>query len=310
MGIRYWILWFLVLIIIVQLVLPRWKDMTTPVSVPSQTAEVSAPEITLFDKVFPLSGEYRVYNNLLAQQSTQISESEYKQFQQYLASETFQIIQEILKNKKIPHDFVYIPRILTHADTSFVQGEKAGLRWLDPTIAQDYDLRVDTLIDERFSREKATLAIAQYIYDLYDMYGDWNMVALSLLSDADEVRQEYLILSQYQWDVHSYQEALQDNSISPYQSFPSPKGWNVYENMPLWSYNFFSLLYWKTLAQYPEYQLSISPVTTIKKTLKWPLNLIQRSEKNKYAYGILKLLNPQLRGSLLPKGKWEITVVK
>jgi membrane-bound lytic murein transglycosylase D len=54
-------------------------------------------------------------------------------------------------------------------------GAKGLWQFMAPT-ARQYGLRVDRWLDERLDPEKATVAAANYLSDLYKIFGSWELV--------------------------------------------------------------------------------------------------------------------------------------
>ncbi len=90
------------------------------------------------------------------------------------------IFEEALEAYGLPLELKYLPVIesaLNPQATS--RAGAAGLWQFMITTAKQYGLEVTSLVDERRDPIKASYAAAHYLKDLYDIFGDWNLVIAS-----------------------------------------------------------------------------------------------------------------------------------
>ena len=82
----------------------------------------------------------------------------------------------VLKEKGLPPDLVYLVLIESGFRVNAVSPASAGGLWqFIPATGRRYGLRIDDFQDERMHPEKATLAAAEYLSELYKMFGSWNL---------------------------------------------------------------------------------------------------------------------------------------
>lgn len=92
----------------------------------------------------------------------------------------FPIVEDILQEHQIPDDFKYLMVIESAMDPEARSNVgAAGLWQFMKGTAQDYGLRVDQRLDERFHIEKSTHAACRYLQDAYNKFGDWVATAQS-----------------------------------------------------------------------------------------------------------------------------------
>ena len=87
------------------------------------------------------------------------------------------IFEEALALYNLPVELKYLPVIESALDPTAVSRKGAtGLWQFMLSTAKRYDLKINSLVDERRDPIKASFAAAQYLNDLYKVYGDWNLV--------------------------------------------------------------------------------------------------------------------------------------
>lgn len=87
------------------------------------------------------------------------------------------IFEEALDYYGLPLELKYLPVIESALDpTATSRAGAVGLWQFMLATAKRYDLKVNSLVDERRDPIKASWAAAKYLKDLYKIYGDWNLV--------------------------------------------------------------------------------------------------------------------------------------
>lgn len=86
------------------------------------------------------------------------------------------MMSEILKEKNLPHELVFLPLIESGFNPYALSPKKAhGLWQFIPSTAKRYGLKIDWWVDERRDPVKATLAATEYLSELYSMFGSWSL---------------------------------------------------------------------------------------------------------------------------------------
>jgi membrane-bound lytic murein transglycosylase D len=116
------------------------------------------------------------------------------------------LLRKILRNHDLPEDLVYLAMIESGFNPKAYSSANACGPWqFISATGQRYGLRIDHWVDERRDFEKATVAAAQYLKDLFDRFGCWYLAASGY--NAGEGRVDRAIrrhrTSDY-WELYRY----------------------------------------------------------------------------------------------------------
>ena len=101
-----------------------------------------------------------------------------ERFSLYLqrSGEYVELMKDILKAYNIPEDIAFLPLIESGFNPNAYSVARAVGPWqFIASTAKKYGLTIDWWRDERKDPVKSTAAAANYLKDLYDMFGSWNL---------------------------------------------------------------------------------------------------------------------------------------
>lgn len=281
MVVRYVILWFLVILLVLQFILPHKKNRNesveelTPESIEAENIE----EITfnfLWDEISlsKMDSDTKIkFDKILKKLQSDI---DYKYtLSQYYLPEVYETFDE----SKVPVELSYIA-ILNDFQQPYWQMEK--------DLREYYWLIINSDVDETLNIKKVSEAAAMYFSDLYKKFKDWNLVLIAYLMWTDELEQQMDL----QWVKH-FEDLYIVNDIK-----------EKYLQIMAYSYIFQNLdefIDKDNLSLYEQKSTERISVSDIK-------DLVKRAKKNKYSYKEIKELNPRILWNSLPKWKREILV--
>ena len=98
------------------------------------------------------------------------------------------IFEEALETYGLPIELKYLPVIESALNPTAVSRVGAtGLWQFMLATGKRYGLEVNTLVDERRDPIKASYAAANYLSDLYKVFGDWNLVIAAYNCGPDQI---------------------------------------------------------------------------------------------------------------------------
>jgi membrane-bound lytic murein transglycosylase D len=189
------------------------------------------------------------------------------------------IIERIFREENIPLDLMYLAQVESlFKPTAFSKARAKGIWQFNKSTAIQYGLTVTRDVDERSDPEKSTRAAARYLKDLYNSFGDWN-----------------LVLAAYNWGGGRVKRLVQRTGIHDFWELV-----HTGQKLPKETKNHIPLIHASIiLARNPEkfglpLQLDL-PLEYVEVSVSKPINLQAAADVLHTTVGELKQLNPSLR---------------
>ena len=203
----------------------------------------------------------------------------------------FPVIEPILAEYGIPDDFKYLAVIESGLANVVSPSGAAGYWQFLKGTAKDYDLEVDSDVDERYHLEKSTVAACKYFRESYTKFGNWTLVAAAYNAGKRRISE-----SLEEQKASSYYELLLSEETSRYV---------------------FRILALKTIFEKPtDYGMFLRekdfyppvPVKHIKvdKDIK---DLVTFAKEQGISYKVLKMFNPWLRDTKLKVRRGKVYTI-
>lgn len=289
MVIRYIILWFLIILLIIQFIIPHKKKINNIEQTEQQieNTEIAQNNETIQNDEKDDSFSF-LWEDFYPSEMDTISKIQFDQtinslknleytyaLSQYYLPEIYNTFDEY----GIPREFSYI---------SILNNFKQPYRQIEKDLWEYYWLIISNEVDERLNTKRASTAISLYLSDLYYEFWDWNLVLLAYFMWPDELAQEM----NWQW-VQSFQDLFIPNEIK--EQYTKILAYSyIFENIEEFI-NPNNIRFYK-----PKNTITV-PVTEIK-------SLIRRAQKNKHSYKEIRELNPRILWNTLPKWNREIVI--
>jgi membrane-bound lytic murein transglycosylase D len=102
----------------------------------------------------------------------------------------FPLYEKYLKKYNLPDELKYLSLIESGLNPKVISRAGAGGLWqfMPKTARVDFGLKMDEYVDERFDPEKATEAACKYMRQLYNIFGDWQLVLAAYNTGPGNVR--------------------------------------------------------------------------------------------------------------------------
>ena len=203
-----------------------------------------------------------------------------------------ELMKDILKEKNVPEDIVFLSLIESgFSPNAYSPARAAGYWQFIASTAKRYGLEIDWWRDERRDPVKSTVAAANYLKDLYGMFGSWNLAMAAYNAGEGKILRA---LNRTKTD--DYWSLLKTNQIKSETKDYVPKfiAASLIANSPE-TFGFDNLEYHPPM----NYDLV---------TVKSPVDLEVIAECAETTEAVIKELNPELRRWCTPPDLREYTL--
>lgn len=175
-----------------------WNESYPPISIDPEQRK-------LYDFPIVLNKQVQMYLHLFQNEQREL-------FANWLARSTtyMPIMEAELAANGLPHDLVYLPMIESgYNPLACSRSMAVGLWQFMQATGSQYDLEVNTYVDERRDVEKSTKAAVAFLGDLYKEFGDWHLAVAAYNAGPGKIRNG---LTKYNvdnfWDLASKEDYL------------------------------------------------------------------------------------------------------
>ena len=197
------------------------------------------------------------------------------------AAKYFPIIEPILKKNNLPDDFKYLALIESGLENVTSPAGAKGFWQIMKSTAKEFNLEVNSEVDERYHIEKSTQAACDFLISAQEKFGSWTLAAA-----AYNMGRSGLLKQMNRQKSYTYYDLLLNNETSRYV-FRVLAIKEIIENPKKYGFQLRSKDLYENI---PTYKVTVD--TTISSWADF-------SREQGINYKILKLHNPWLRESYL-----------
>ena len=210
------------------------------------------------------------------------------------ANRYFPHIEKVLKEKSLPNDLKYVAiaesGLKPHAASN--KGAVGYWQFIESTGIK-YGMEISDDIDERRNLIYSTEAAANYLKDLYSLFGSWTLAAAAYNMGEEGLKTELLMQK-----VNNYYQLYLNQETSRYV-FRILAAKIIMSNPERYGYD---------LDREDLYQAA--KIDSVEITIKEAIPLYIIAQAAKTYFKVIKDLNPHFKSYFLPAGKYKLVLPK